>query len=303
MKHLFHEASLAITVSVLLGVQLVHESRLLVFSGIAVTFTTNDAVSADVTIRSGKTSAMGGRSRVEVTMLVVVGASVRGSVADVTEATSCATSDVLGNTLEFVVALLTAAKNTTLGFELVHSHSGQSSGLVVGGSVVVNLVNRNSGVYNVGLNNLLVHHGLNGLVDVVVDVFTSDRRCHTLALGGSLYTPLILELCLFLNKVPLRGVVVAVVEFTVLDSAKLSLMLLREDLTVNDGLNSAVVVILVDLLVYSGVDLFVYVRLDSLVGDSGSNSLMNCGVMVARTVGEVSESCLDFVHFDVRCVC
>jgi hypothetical protein len=133
----------------------------------------------------------------------------------------------------------------------------------------------------------------------VVHVFTSDRRCHTLALGSSLYAPLVLELCLLLDKIPLGGFMVAVVEFTMLDSAELGLMLFGKDLTVDNRLNSAVVVVLVNLLVYGSVDLLVYMRLDGLVGDSGSNSLMDCGVMVARTVGEIGESCLNFVHFDV----
>jgi hypothetical protein len=139
-------------------------------------------------------------------------------------------------------------------------------------------------------------------VAYVVHVFTSDRRCHTLALGSSLYAPLILELCLLLDKIPLGGVVVAVVELTVLDSTKLSLMLFGKNFTVDDGLNSAVVVVLVNLLVYGSVDFLVYMRLDGLVCDSRSNSLMDCGVMVARTVGEVGKSCLDFVHFDLRYV-
>jgi hypothetical protein len=100
-------------------------------------------------------------------MLVVLCAGVRATITDVAEATSCATSDVLGNTLKLVVALLAAAKDTTLGLELVHGHGGQSSGSVVGSSIVVDLVNRNSGVYNIGLNNLLLNHGLDGLVDVL----------------------------------------------------------------------------------------------------------------------------------------
>jgi hypothetical protein len=92
---------------------------------------------------------------------------VRATVTDVAEATSCATSNVLGNTLKLIVALLTAAENTALRLELVHGHGGQSSGLVVGGSVVVDLVNGDSGVYNIRLDNLLLDYGLDSLVDVL----------------------------------------------------------------------------------------------------------------------------------------
>jgi hypothetical protein len=104
---------------------------------------------------------------VEVAVLVVLGASVRGTITNVTEATSGATSDVLGNTLKLVVALLTAAKDSTLGLELVHGHGWQRSGLMVGSSIVVDLVNGDGGVHNVGLNDLLLNNGLNGLVDVL----------------------------------------------------------------------------------------------------------------------------------------
>jgi hypothetical protein len=80
------------------------------------------------------------------------------------------TTDVLGNTLELVVALLTAGKGTTLGLELLHGHGGQGSSLMVGGLVMVNLMNGNSGVDNVGLDGLLLDNGLDGLVDVLDDV-------------------------------------------------------------------------------------------------------------------------------------
>jgi hypothetical protein len=108
---------------------------------------------------------------VEVTVLVVLRAGVRRvSITDMAETASGAGTNVLGNTLELIVALLAAAKDTTLGLELVHGHGRQSSGLVVGSSVVVNLVDGDSGVDNIGLNDLLVDNRLDGLVNVLVDV-------------------------------------------------------------------------------------------------------------------------------------
>lgn len=108
-------------------------------------------------------------SIVEVSMLVVFAACVRViTVADVTEATSSTSTDVLGHTLKLVVALLTTTENTTLGLELIHGHGGQSGCLVVSGSVVMNLVDGNSGVDNIGLDRLLLDDWLNGLVDVLL---------------------------------------------------------------------------------------------------------------------------------------
>jgi hypothetical protein len=133
----------------------------------------------------------------------------------------------------------------------------------------------------------------------VVDMLAPDGRRYTLAVGGALNSALVLKLSLLLNKIPLGRVVVTVVELAMLYGTKLGLVLLGKNLTVLDGLNSAVVVILVNLLVDGGVDLLMLVRLHSLVNNSGGNSLVDCGVMVTGLVGEVGESCFDLVHFDV----
>jgi hypothetical protein len=137
----------------------------------------------------------------------------------------------------------------------------------------------------------------------VVDVLSANGGGYALALGGALYAPLILELSLLLNKVPLGGVVVTVVKLAVLNGTELGSVCLGKNLTVLDGLNSAVVVVLVNLLVYRSVDLLMLVRLDGLVSDSRGNGLVHGGVVVTRLLGEVGESGLDLIHFDVVCVC
>jgi hypothetical protein len=137
----------------------------------------------------------------------------------------------------------------------------------------------------------------------MVNMLTTDRGRYTLALGSTLYSSLILELSLLLNKVPLCGVVVTVVKLTVLNRAELSRVCLGKHLTILNGLNSAMVVILVNLLVDGSVDLLMDVRLDCLVGNSRSYSLVNGGVMVTGLVSEVGKSCLDFVHFEMCRFC
>jgi len=291
---LFHEPCLTIAISILLGIKFVHETRLLVFGGGRVVVVTIRVVATS----TSQAAVVGGV--VKITVLVVRGTGGRViGVADVSETTSGAASDILRNTLKLVETLLTTAEHTSLGLELVHGHGRQSSGLVVGGCVVVNLVDGDSGVDNIWLDNLLVDDGLNSLVDVVVNMLSTDGGCYTLALGGTLNATLVPELRLLLNKVPLGRVVVAVVKLAVLYGTKLGGVCLRKNLTILDGLNSAVVVVLVNLLIDGSVDLFVLVRLNSLVDYSRCNSLVDCGVMVAGLVGEVGESCLDFVHVDV----
>jgi len=169
---------------------------------------------------------------------------------------------------------------------------------VVGGLVVVNLVDGNGGVDDVGLNSLLLNNRLDGLVDVVLNVLASNRGSSALAVCGGIYATLVLEASLFIDEVPLRGIVIAVVELAVLDSTELSSVLLRQDLTVLNRLNSAVVVVLVDLFVDGSLNLFVHMGLDNLVLNGRGNSLMDGGVVVSRLGHEVSDSCLGFVHCD-----
>ena len=167
---------------------------------------------------------------------------------------------------------------------------------MVGSLVVVNLVDGNSGVDNVGLNGLLLDDRLDGLVDVVVDVLTANGSSGALAVCSGVYATLILEASLLVDEVPLGGVVVTVVELAVLDGTELSSVLLGKDLAVLDGLDCAVVVVLVNLLINSGLDLLVNVRLDNLVLNSGSNSFVDSGVMVSRLGHEVGDSCLSLIH-------
>jgi hypothetical protein len=135
----------------------------------------------------------------------------------------------------------------------------------------------------------------------VVDVLAANGGGYTLALCGTLNAPLVPELGLLLNKVPLGGVMVTVVKLAVLYGTELGGVCLGKNLAVLHGLNSAVVVVLVNFLVYSSVDLLMHMRLDNLVSNSWGNSLVNCGVMVTRLVGEVGKRCLDLVHV-VGCV-
>jgi hypothetical protein len=132
----------------------------------------------------------------------------------------------------------------------------------------------------------------------VVDVLSANSRGNTLAVGGVLNAALVSKASLVVDQGPLSGIGIAVVKLAVLNSTELSSVLLWQDLTVVDGLDSAVVVVLVNLLVNGSVDLLVYVRLDDLVLNSGGNCLVDSGVVVTGAAHEVGDSCLGLVHFD-----
>jgi len=228
----------------------------------------------------------------------VVGLVREALACNKTSSDASSATNVLGDTFELIVALLTSSKSSTLGLELLHGHGRQSSGVMMGRLVMVNLMDGDGGVDHVGLDGLLLDYGLDGLVDVVVDVLSANSGGNTLAVGGVIDAPLVSKASLVIDKSPLGSVCITVVELAVLNSTKLSSVRLREDITVLDRLDSAVVVVLVDLLVDSGVDLLVYVRLHDLVLDGGGNCLVDSGVMVTGLAHEVGDSCLGFVHFD-----
>jgi hypothetical protein len=200
------------------------------------------------------------------------------------------TTDSAGLTLEAVVTLLAASQDTTLLLEVGHGDGRKSRGAVVLGSVVVNLVDGDGGVDNVGLDGLLVDDGLDGLVDVVVDVLTADGGGNRLGVDSLDLDALVSKLGSLGSKALLDLGVVAVLERAVLDGGKVVVVLLGENLTVLDGLDRGVVVVLVNLLVDGSLDLLVLLELMALVGDSGSDLLVNSGVVVSR-LGPEEEEC------------
>lgn len=357
-EHLFHEASLAVTVGVYCGVELVHQAGL-----VGLTCRANVVISVDPAVvvavlgskvfgrnlavvvavdgvlglasqasagtgtfaflvrgreRAGgtTTTASGGvlsqttlaetsvgvvvSHTSVITMAGMVLAECVGSLlleaTDGTKATGCTATNVLGDTLELVVALLTTSESTTLGLKLFERHSRKGGGLVEGSLVMVNLVDWDGGVDDLRLDDLPLNNGLDGLVDVVMNVLSANSRSNALAVGGLLNAPLVLEASLVGHQIPLDGLGIAVVELPMLNCADLGLVLLGKNLAVVDWLYSAVVVVLVDLLVNCSVDLLVHMGLDNLLCDGGSHCLVDCGVMVAGTAHEVGDSCLRLVH-------
>jgi len=127
----------------------------------------------------------------------------------------------------------------------------------------------------------LLDNGLDGLVDVVVDVLAGNDGSGGTGLGDLALNALVRELSSLTLKTRSYLLRVAVLEMPVLDTGKLVLVLLREDLTVEDGLHRGVVVVLVNLLVDGGLDLLMEVLVEGLVGDGGSDLLVDGGVVVA----------------------
>jgi hypothetical protein len=77
-------------------------------------------------------------------------------------------------------------------------------------------------------------------------------------------------------------------------------VLLWEHLAVFDGLDSAVIVVLVDFLINRGYDILVFMLFDGLMLDCWCNSLVYGSVVMTGLVHEVGDGCFGFVHCDVK---
>lgn len=83
----------------------------------------------------------------------------------------------------------------------------------------------------------LLNNGLDGLVDVVVNVLASNDGSGRAGLGGLTLDALVDELSGLTLETGGYLLGVAVLEVSMLDTGKLVLVLLRQDLTVEHGLH------------------------------------------------------------------
>jgi len=160
----------------------------------------------------------------------------------------------------------------------------------------MSLVNRNSGVDHMRLNNLLLNDRLNVLMDVVMDSLAADNRGGFLRSGSVMSDRGIsVPRCILLKRGP-DIPLIAVVELLVLHSSHVVVVLLRKSLPVCDGLHSGVVMMLVNLLVYGSLNMLMLVRLDMLLCDGGSDLLIDGRLVLAIVREERGNGGLCFLH-------
>lgn len=201
-----------------------------------------------------------------------------------------------GAAVELVGALAAAGEGAAGLLELVHAHCWEGGGGMVLGGVVVDFVDGDGGVDDVGLDGLLVDDGLNGLMDMMMDMLASNGR-----LGSSGMLSLnpfdgILVLRLLSSKRLLHLIGTVMFEVSVLNADEVVVMLLRQNFSVIDGLDGSVVVILMNLLVDCGSHTILLVASDGLVLDGGSYSLVDGRVVVAILAGELLDCVFGGLH-------
>lgn len=228
----------------------------------------------------------------------VSGAMVESGRTHLTVAAAKSAADGARLTLEAVVALLAPSEDTPLLLEVTHADSWEGRGGVMLSGVVVDLVNGHGRVDNVRLNGLcgrvsgladisdeteeltLVNDRLDGLMNVVVDVLASDDWSHRAGVLTLNPLRLIAVLALLSCELALDLVAVIVLVRAVLNGDNVVVVLLRHARLILHWLDRGVVVILVNLLVNGRLHVLVLSAVDSLVGDCWCDLLVDGGVMV-----------------------
>jgi len=139
---------------------------------------------------------------------------------------------------------------------------------------------------------------LDVLVDVVVDVLTSNCGTGCLSVLSISYCTGVFELSGLVGESLLDMVIIAVLDVAVLNSNHVVAMLLWENLAILHRLDGSVVVILVDLTVDGGLLLIVLSTSDVLICDGWVDGLVYGGIVLSIAVEKSRNGLLSFVHFD-----
>jgi len=159
------------------------------------------------------------------------------------------------------------------------------------------LVNRDSCVNNLGLDNLLVDNRNNSLMDVVVDMLSCHSRGGGLCMASLVLNGLVLEVGHLSGKALLGTGLIVVMKFAVLGGEDVVCVLLGQYLLGSQGLDSGVVVMLNDLSVDSLCSLLVNMGLDGLMCDGRHDILLNRS-MVSPVAGKLRNGCSCCFHCD-----
>jgi len=231
------------------------------------------------------------------TLIIMCQAAVLPGTGMVHSITKC-TIDVFRLSAELIDTLVSTSQSSTLLLEVGHAYCWQGRSLMMLSGVVVDLVNGNSCVMNVGFDRLLVNDRLDGLVYVVVDVLAGNGRCVDRCVLSWLTYGLVLELSSRGGDLLLGVLVVTVIVSAVLYRDQVVVVLFWKNFLMLDRLDRCVIVILVNLLVDSDLSLLPALLVDSLVCDMGSDRLVYRGIVVTTFGHEVGNGCLCFIHVE-----
>ena len=133
-----------------------------------------------------------------------------------------------------------------------------------------------------------------------METFALDSRSAALGLSGVSHDTLVVQLPGLGPQGFFSGLVVAVIKMPVLCSGHSMPVLLRQDFSILDRLNGAVVMVLVDLFVGGSTDLFMPGRLDCLVLYGRGGLLMDGSIVMSGLRHHVVDGYCSLVY-DNRC--
>jgi len=152
---------------------------------------------------------------------------------------------------------------------------------VVLGFIVVNLMHGDGGVDDGRLNGFFLDNGLDGFVDMVVNMLANHGgrlNCRTLNIT---YVTGVLELSPLRLKSLIDVVGVTVMVFSMLNAHHLMAMLFGKDLFVGDGLNGGMVMMLMYLTVNRCLSLLFLMTMDLLILDGRVDFLVDSCIVLS----------------------
>ena len=200
-------------------------------------------------------------------------------------------------TLEAIVIDTLSIHNTALVFEFRHTDGVKRSRPMMFGGIVMGFMNWDGGVYDFWLDDLLVDHWLNCLMDVMMNMLPGNSRIDFLGFLFLRGKTLILERSSFLLESIGDMLLVAVVMSPLLHGHNVVAMLLGQYFGILHRLNRGVMVIFVNLFVNSCLDRLMACWLDSLPRHCRSRFLLVSRVIMTGFGHEVTNCLLRFLHF------
>lgn len=123
-------------------------------------------------------------------------------------------------------------------------------------------------------------------MNMVVHVLASNDRCNGVGLLGTCFSAGVLELHTLLFQTSRDGILVTVLDLALLNGGHAVGVFFRENFAILDWLDRSVVMILVHLAINGSLSLLMTLLDHLLLHNSGSNLLVDCGVMMTSLVPE-----------------
>jgi len=161
---------------------------------------------------------------------------------------------------------------------------------------MMGFVDRDGRVNDMRLNSLFINHRLDMLMYVMMNSFACENRSSLGGVSGAVGLSGVSVFGSFSVECSSSVLLIAVVKGLVLYRNKVVVVLLGKSLLVGNGLDSCMMVLLVNLLVKGSGYTLMLVRLDVLLSDVRLNVFVNSGSVLSVVGKEARNGLLCFLH-------